>query len=78
MSFVPVLQYGLGLGVFGFIFWLMDNIMEDIIGAGVHETGAVYSLLMYIWMGCLVIYVVFGGWWVIRKYNEIEYQGGFR
>ena len=76
MSFIPALEYVVGLGVFSFVYWLMDGIRDDLVGVGVHETGAVFSLLTYIWVGTLVVYVVFGGWWVIRKYNESEYQGG--
>lgn len=68
-----MVQYGIGLGVFGFIYWLLDGIMDDFVAAGIHETGSTYTLLMFIWTAAIVIYVIFGGWWVIRKYNEEEY-----
>jgi len=73
MSFIPVLQYGIGLGMFGFIYWLLDGIMDEFVAAGVHETGTTYSFIMLIWAGSLIIYLIFGGWWVIRKYSEEEY-----
>jgi len=77
MSFIPVIQYIVGIGVFGFIYWLLDNILDDFIAVGIHETGNLYDFMMYGWAGALLIYLFFGGWWVIRKYNEIEYRGGF-
>ena len=77
MSFIPVLQYGIGIGFFGFIYWLLDAIMDEFVSLGIHENGDIYTLLMYMWTGVLLIYLIFGGWWVIRKYNENEYmQGG--
>lgn len=65
------------MGVFGFIYWILDGILDDFIAAGVHETGTLYDLFLYGWAGALLIYLIFGGWWVIRKYNEIEYRRGF-
>ena len=76
MSFIPVLEYLAGLPVFGFFYWLMDNILTEIAGVGVHQTGNVYDLLFYLWVGILFIYLIFGGWWLIRKYNEKEYMRG--
>jgi len=76
VSFVPVLQYGLGLGFFGFIYWLMDGILDIIKEANVHETGTIYDFLLYLWAGCLIVYIIFGGWWMIRKYNEDQYTTG--
>lgn len=79
MSFIPVMGYLMGLGVFGFTYWLMDGILDDFISVGVHETGNVWSFLQYGWWGLLVVYLIFGGIWVIKKYNENEYNiGGYR
>lgn len=78
MSFIPVLQYGVGLAVFGFTYWILDGIMDTLIAIAIHETGNAFNLLMYIWTGALIIYIIFGGWWLIRKYNEEQYtRGGF-
>ena len=77
MSFIPVLQYGIGIGFFGFIYWILDAVMDEFVSLGIHESGNTYTLLMYMWTGVLIIYLIFGGWWVIRKYNENQYmQGG--
>lgn len=76
MSAVPVIQYGLGILAFGFVYWLLDGILDTIILADVHETGTIFDFLIYVWTASIVIYLIFGGWWVIRKYNEAEYRGG--
>ena len=76
MSFVPVMGYLMGLGVFGFTYWLMDGILDDFIAVGVHETGNIWDFLQYGWVGLLIIYIIFGGIWVIKKYNENQYSAG--
>jgi len=58
------------------MYWLFDGIMDDFIALGISETGNVYNLLFYFWTGILIVYLIFGGWWVIRKYNEQQYMGG--
>ena len=79
MSFLPVMEYLGGIAVFGFVYWIMDDILRDIINTGypLVTSGNVYDLFLYLWMAILVIYLVFGGWWLVRKYNERQYQGGF-
>lgn len=72
MSFIPVLEYLAGLTVFGFVYWLMDGIMDNLRASGIGEGGSVYDLLFFLWAGILVVYMIFGGWWLVRKYNERE------
>lgn len=76
MSFIPVLEYIIGLGVFGFIYWLLNGIIGYMTDANVHVTGTIWEFLNYIWIGIIIIYIIFGGIWLIRKYNELEYTGG--
>jgi hypothetical protein len=76
LSFIPVVQYITGLGVFGFVWWLTNGILEEFIAVGVHESGNIWDLLQYLWVGIVVIYLIFGGWWLVRKYDEREYIGG--
>lgn len=77
MSFIPVLQYCFGLGVFGFVYWLLEGIRELIVDLGISETGSAFDLIMLLWAGVLIVYLIFGGIWVIRKYNEAEYREGY-
>jgi hypothetical protein len=77
VSFLPVLKYGFGLGVFGFIYWLLDGILTLFIQESVHTTGTTFNILHALWTGGLLVYLVFGGWWLIRTYNEKQYQRGF-
>ena len=74
---IPTIVYLVGLGVFGFIYWLMNGILEQLEALGVHQTGVVYTFLNMIWLGALVVYLLFGGIWLIRKYDEREYLGGY-
>ena len=78
MSFIPALAYTIGIGVFGFIGWILNGILDEFKAANFSQTGDVYSLFNYAWVGLFILYLVFGGWWVVRQYNEQEYQGGFR
>jgi len=76
MSFIPVTQYLIGLGVFGFMYWLLDGIMDMFIEVNVHTNGTTFNIIHAFFTGGLLVYVIFGGWWVIRKYNEKDTQGG--
>jgi hypothetical protein len=70
MSFIPVLQYCIGIAAFGFIYWILDGVMDEFLSVGVHKTGLTFELLFYFWAGALLVYLIFGGWWVIRRYVE--------
>jgi len=78
MSFLPVLEYVGGLAVFGFVYWIMDDILAEILDVGypLMVTGQVYNLYSYLWVAIIVIYLIFGGWWLVRKFNEQQYQQG--
>ena len=78
-SFIPVVLYLIGLVVFGFISWRLDGILSIFRGMNLANTTdfGSYDILMYLWYAIVVIYLVFGGIWLIRTYNEREYQGGF-
>jgi len=74
MSFIPIVKYGLGLGVLGLIYYIMNGIMVAFIDVGEHRTGAAFDLLHAFWTAIIIVYLVFGGWWTIRTYNEEEYM----
>ena len=72
---IPAIQYLVGIGVFGFVYWLLDGVISLFMDVGIHQTGSVLDFILYVWVGSLIIYLIFGGIWVVRKYNEAEYQG---
>ena len=72
MGLLPVLEYLGGIIVFGLGYWLLDGIQEEF--HRVSETGDLYDLALYIWVGITLIYLIFGGIWVVRKYTEKQYQ----
>jgi len=76
LSFIPVMLYGMGLAVFGFTYWLLNGILAEIVALGIHKTGTIFDFLNMMWTGAILIYLIFGGWWLIRKYNEKQYMGG--
>ena len=73
MSFIPVFEYLGGFAFFGFIYWLLDGIKVEL--QTVSETGNVYDLASYVWIGITLLYLIFGGIWVVRQYTEPEYRG---
>lgn len=76
MSFVPAFQYIIGIGVFGFFGWLLNGIKDIIMDTHIYEEWSALTFLRYIWLGMFIIYLVFGGWWLVRKYTEEEYVRG--
>jgi len=74
-----VLLYLIGLVLFGFMYWLMNGILDIGKATGLADTTTytVYPLLLLLWSAIIVIYVIFGGIWLIRSYNEFnQYYGG--
>lgn len=74
MGLVYVMEYLMGLAFFGLGYWLLDGIQVEL--QTVSETGNVYDLALYVWIGIIIIYLIFGGIWVVRKYSEKELQEG--
>lgn len=75
MSFIPVISYIAGIFVFGFLYWILDSIQEAM--QTYSSTGGVFDLMVYFWAGSLIVYLIFGGWYVVRLYNERNYYGGY-
>ena len=74
MSMIPIIQYTGGLAIFGLTYWLLDNILLPFIQIG--TTGTVTDTLHMLWTASLIIYLIGGGYWIIRQYNEQQYNGG--
>jgi len=72
MGMLPVIEYIGGIIFFGLGYWLLDGIQVEL--QGVSETGNIYDLAQYIWIGITILYLIFGGIWVVRKYTEKQYQ----
>lgn len=78
MAFGFVIDYVIGLGIFGFVYWILDGgFVTEIIQADIATQGDVLNLYMYIWAGFVIVYLMFGAMWLPRRINEWrENQGG--
>jgi hypothetical protein len=76
-SVIPVLMYLIGLMVFGFVYWLLGGILSIFRGMNIEDTTTYQAgpLLWYIFYGIVVVYLLLGGIWLIRTYNEKQQQG---
>ena len=70
MSAIHVLEYIIGLAIFGFAYWLLDGIVQILKGYSL--TTPPYDLILYIWTGTIVVYLIFGIIWLARTYSEPE------
>jgi len=68
------LSYFFGIPVFGFFWWLLNGMLVEF--RDVSQTGDLYNLAGWLWTGSLVLYLVFGIFWLPRKIKEIDNQGG--
>ena len=72
MSFTHVVMYLIGLVVFGFLYWLLNGITDIMKSMSIHNATdfTSYELVMFIWGGVVVVYLIFGGVWMIRSYQR--------
>jgi len=75
-NFTNILLYFIGLAVFGFIYWLLNGILDIIKATNIANTTyfTPYDLLIYVWAGIVVVYLVFGGIWLIRSFQKQTYE----
>ena len=67
-----VFDYLFGLGLFGFIYWILNGIkivMQRSSSFG-STTLPVYDLANLLWAGALIVYLIFGGYWLPKKMQE--------
>ena len=74
-NFVTIVLYFIGLAVFGFFYWLMDGILDVITATNVQNTSSgtfvnTFDLMLYVWAGLAIVYLIFGGIWMIRTFEE--------
>jgi len=73
LSFLYVMEYIGGLVLFGLGYWLLDGIKIEL--ESTSSVTDVFTLANYVWTGIIVIYIIFGGIWLARRYNEKSYGG---
>ena len=61
-------DYLIGLGVFGFVYWLLNGILQ-VFGA-LSTKDVVYDICMFFWAAALVIYLVFGPFYFWNRLKE--------
>jgi len=76
MSALPVISYLGGIIVFGMAYYFLSPVFDAV--KTVSESGASYMLINALWVGLLLIYLIFGGYYMISRYNEESYGGGMR
>ena len=67
-----VFDYMFGLGIFGLTYWLLNGILVEF--RSVSSPGDVYDWGNYVWWGSLVVYLVFGAFWLPRKLKEWQFE----
>jgi len=72
MSAIPAIMYVSGIATMGFIWWLLNGIKGYF--ESLSETTTVVTWLNYVWVGILLLYLIFGGIWLTRTYSEKRYQ----
>lgn len=77
-NFTNVLLYIIGIVVFGFLYWLLNGMLDIIKATGVADTSTftVYPFLLYVWSGIVIVYLVFGGIWLVRCFEKTT-TGGY-
>jgi len=72
-SAIPVLLYIFGFLVFGFTYWLLNGVklMLD----NVAPTGNLTLLFNMLWTGIIFVYMIFGGFWLMKQYRKREVFG---
>jgi len=69
-----VFDYMVGLGLFGIAFYLLNGIIVEI--RAVAPSGDLLLFANFVWRGSLVIYLVFGAFWLPNKIKEWEHFNG--
>ena len=66
-----IFLYLIGIVIFGIIYWLLNGMLDMIKATNVADTTTFtsYDLMLYVWAGIVIVYVVFGGLWLIRSFQ---------
>ncbi len=71
MSFIPVFKYLGGIAIFGIVYGVLDLIVTPF--WDVAQTGDVKDFLLLMWSAILIIYLIFGGMWLLNEYRAEKY-----
>ena len=61
-------EYFIGLMVFGLLWWMFNGILPEI--GVVSVQGDVFRLSQYLWEGSVVVYLIFGMFYLWRRIKE--------
>lgn len=70
------MDYIIGLGLFGLIWGILNLIYVPL--TALKSPGDLLTIANVMWTGSLVVYLVFGAFWLPRKIKEWEYYNGSR
>ena len=76
--YLLIIMYLIGFPVFGMIYWLLDNILTIIIPMNFQDTTnfmSTFELVRYIWAGIVIVYLLFGGIWMMRVFTQDTMPG---
>jgi hypothetical protein len=73
-SAVYVFEYLFGLFIFGLVYWIMDAILRGIAPISVQDN--TYLLAMMLWAGILLVYLVFGIYYLIIRIKTWNFFRG--
>jgi len=77
MSAAPALAYVIGIGIFSIAGWFLNGIKDVFVDSNIYTSNSVFTLFQYVWTGAFIIFLIGGGLYLIRQYNEKQYQGRF-
>jgi len=72
MGFIYVFEYLAGLFAFGFVYLILDDVINAL--KVVSSSGNTYDLGLYIWAGIVILYIINGAIWLWKKYTAPQYQ----
>ena len=67
-------DYIMGLALFGLVWGLLNLMFSQL--TAMKTAGDLLTIANVMWDGALVIYIIFGAFWLPRKIKELEHYGG--
>jgi hypothetical protein len=70
MSWVPVAEYFMAVGVYGFLYWLGNGIVEELLAYSL--TGNAYTFMLMLWHGSPLFVMFMAGIWLLTVMQKRE------